>query len=448
MIKVRVEAQNPRANLGNYDDIYRSFSWSDFESNFTWSETGKMNIVHEAVDRWTAMPDKSDSIALIFEKTGYTVKFTYRDLKRISCRWANLFKHHGLKYGDRLILFLEPCPEYYFALLACARSGIIFCPMYSTLSPEEMAERLLNSKPRGIITSPELIERLPLEASRTADIVYLTHGPVRKIFPEEIIIPDLQEDVDDECEPVWVENDTPLSITYIPDSNGPSKGIIHSHGGMSGYLMTARYALDLKEGDVLRTDGDPAWLNAVVYGAFAPWLCRATSVIQGNPFSVHGCYRTLERHRVDAWYTTPGTLNNLKKAGEKIINRYDLSQLRHLAVAGNHLNPDVFFWVKENLNIAPHDMWGMTEIGMIGISNFPAMDIKPGSIGKPVPGIEAAVVDENGTPLSILSLGELALKTVRPGSAMMTGIWRNDQRYREYFRECGLVFNRRYGHGR
>ena len=185
-------------------------------------------------------------------------------------------------------------------------------------------------------------------------------------------------------------------------------------------------------GPYLWTDADPGWVTGMVYGAFAPWLCGAVSVVQGDTFAASTWYRTLERHRVSTWYTTPRTIARLQEAGDDLPGRYDLSSLQHIATVGENLAPEQFFWTKEALKHSPHDTWWMTETGMICLANFPSMAIKPGSMGKPVPGIEAEVLDENGEPVPDLTMGELAL---RPGwPSMMTGIWMDPPRYQAYFR--------------
>jgi acetyl-CoA synthetase len=201
---------------------------------------------------------------------------------------------------------------------------------------------------------------------------------------------------------------------------------------MVGYLSTGRWVLDLTEQSVLWTDGDPAWVTGTAYGAFSPWLCGATSVIQGDPFSASSWYRTMERHKVAVWYTTPMTVRRLMEAGADLPGRYDFSNLRHIATVGETLVPELFYWVRENLKHSPHDTWWMTETGMICIANYPSQVIKPGSMGKPVPGVEAAVLDPKGEPLPILTLGELALKAGWP--SMMRAIWKDDDRFNAYFR--------------
>ena len=163
MIKARIDAENPEANIASYAESYKSFSWTDIEKEFTWDQSGKINIVHEAVDRWAERPEKQDQAALIFEKNGNVNTFSYLDLKEISCQWANLFDEYGFKTGDRLFIFLPPCPEIYFTMLACARLGILFCTLFSSSTFDELLVRLESAEPSGILTHPDLAERIPLE---------------------------------------------------------------------------------------------------------------------------------------------------------------------------------------------------------------------------------------------------------------------------------------------
>ena len=187
--------------------------------------------------------------------------------------------------------------------------------------------------------------------------------------------------------------------------------MVHAHRDRVGMRYTAEAVLDLSEDTIVWVDADPAWVTGTVYGAFAPWLCGAVTVVQGNPFMPSNWYWTLERQKVEVFYTTPRTIRRLREGGPDLPRRYDLGRLRHIATVGAPLVPDLFYWVRRHLRLSPHDTWWMTEAGMICIANFPSMDIKPGSVGKPVPGVEVAILDETGNPLPSLSLGELAVKT-------------------------------------
>ncbi len=435
MIKALIPPENENGLLGRYADAHQRISWRDVEKEFTWGETGNVNIAHEAVDRWAGDRDKRDRKGLIFEKAGKVEEFTYLELRERSSQWANLLIECGFGVGDRLFIFLTPSPETYFVLLACARLGVIFSPLYPSLTFDELDIRLQNARPRGIVTHPDLVERLPLHAMSSVENVFLIDGPSLNAFPGEVIVPNVITELPKKCASRWLRGATPLYLMYTSGSTGPPKGVVHAHQDMLGYLITARYVLNLSEKSVLWTDGDPGWVTGTVYGAFAPWLCGATTVIQGDQFSASTWYRTLEKHRVTAWYTTPRTLTRLMEAGDDLPGRYDFSHLQHVSTVGETLAPEQFYWAKTALQHAPHDTWWMTETGMICIANFPSMSIKPGSMGRPVPGVEAAVLDEQGEPLPNLTMGELALRTGWP--SMMTGIWMDAPRYQAYFRFKG-----------
>ncbi len=432
MIKARIKAANSDANIGSYGKTYREFSWEEAEEQFVWKKTGKMNIGYEAVDRWAEDPKTRDRTAFVFESEQGITRLSYLDLKGLSCRWSNVLTDLGFKPGDRLFIFLLPCPEIYLAMLGCARTGVIFSPLYATLGYDELEERIRNGEPKGILTHPDLAEVLPLEAMAAVECLLFHQGPVPGRFRREVELSPLLDAASDDREPEWVDENAPLYLIYTSGSTGPPKGVVHAHRDMVGMRSTGRYVLDLREHSILWTDGDPAWITGTVYSTFAPWLCGACTVVQGVPFSASTWYRTLESHRVSVWYTTPMTIKRLLAAGEDLPTRYDFGHLRHMATVGETLAPELFYWVKENLNRSPHDTWWMSECGMICIANFPSMDIKPGAMGRPVPGIEAAVIDENGDRLPLLTMGQLALKT--PWPSLMQGIWRDEDRYDAYFR--------------
>jgi len=432
VFKARIKAENPESNLKSYDQTYTSFSWSEVEKEFTWHRSGKINIVHEAIDRWAEKSDKQQQKALIFEKGGEERSFSYLDLREKSCQWANLLVKYGFRTGDRLFIFLPPCPETYFALLACCRIGVLFCNLFSSLGFDELEVRLESAEPSAILTNPDLAEMIPFDTMKGVEHIFLTEGPLSGAFPGEVLVQPLLEQMPKEFDTKWLSRRMPLYLNYTSGSTGTPKGVVHTHHDMVGILSTARYVLDLREDTVLWTEANPAWVTGTVYGAFAPWLCGATTLVQGDHFSASNLYRTLEKHQVSVWYTTPTTIRRLIEAGEDLPGRYDFSNLRHIASVGEPLVPELFYWVRQNLKHSPHDTWWMTETGIICLANFPSMDIKPGSMGKPVPGIETAIVDDHGEPLPFLSLGELAIRV--GWSGLMSGLWRDEDRYQEYFR--------------
>ncbi len=437
MIKARIPAENPEANLKAYDAACSAFSWAAITATFSRLFGDGINIAHEAIDRWADLPLTAGRSALIFEKGGKSETFSYGQLKTASVCLASVLRARGLEKGDRFFIFLPPCPAVYIAMIACARLGVIFCPLFSSLGYDELAVRITNARPRGLLTHPDLAERVPHDLPGGPEILLLTQGPVPGRFMEELVCPAASATADAALPAAALSPHTPLYLNYTSGATGPPKGIVHTHGDMIGMKATAGWVLDLQEGTVVWTDADPAWVTGTVYSAFAPWLCGATSVVIEDAFMPSTWYWNLERHRISVWYTTPKTLRGLREAGEDLPGRYDLSQLRHIATVGAPLTPDLFYWTRKHIGRAPHDTWWMTETGMICIANFPSVDIKPGAMGKPVPGIQAAVLNETGQQLPPLSLGELAIKTGWP--AMMTGIWEDEPRYKDYFRVSGWM---------
>lgn len=431
MIKARIPAQDCPGT-----PIPPDFKWSDMENEFSWKGTDRMNIITESIDRWAETLERRDHPALVFSKGGTIQTFTYGELQRKSRQWAAMFAKYGFVPGDRLIILLPPCPEVFFAMAACARMGVIFCPVFSSASFYELEIRLESTGPKGILTLPDLVEKISYEFAGQLRHIFLTHGPAAGLFDNEVVINDLPDRMPDDFPPERLAGEAPLYLIYTSGSTRPPKGVIHVHREMTGMLASARWVLDLRPDTILWTDADPAWVTGTVYGAFAPWLCGVTSFVQGDPFTAATWYWTLEKFKISVWYTTPKIIRDLMEAGNDLPNRYDLSALRHIVTVGAPLVPELLYWIKDHLNNrCPHDTWWMTETGIICIGNLPCRDIKPGSIGKPLPGIEAAVLDETGSPLPALSLGELALK--RPWPGLTTGLWQDPDRFQRYFTEDG-----------
>ncbi len=435
MIKARIQAENPNANLGSYDATRKAFSWKEEERAYGMAGAERINIAAEAVDRWAADPECRDITALLFEQNAKVLTYSYADLREASCRWANLFHDHGLQPGERLFIFLPPCPETYLAMVACARMGVVFCNVFATSTYNEVEFRIGNARPAAILTHPDLAEQLSVDVMKTVRRVFMIRGPLPGVFPGEVSIEGLPDKMPPGFENRLLPRRAPLYLNYTSGSTGTPKGIVHAHQDLLGMAATARYVLDLTPGTTLWTEGEPAWVTGTVYGAFAPWLCGATVLVQGDPLSASSLYRTLERHKVEVWYTTPTTIRNLMEEGDDLPRRYDFSRLRHVATVGEPMVPDLFYWGRKNLGRSLHDTWWMTETGIICLANYPSMDIKPGSMGKPVPGMEVAVLDDEGEPVPSMTMGELAIRLEWPG--LMCALWGDEERYEQYFRIPG-----------
>jgi acetyl-CoA synthetase len=433
MTQPRIPARSPAtANLRFYDKTRARFSWAQIENEFSWHGKDRMNIITESIDRWAEDPDRRSHPAMIFQKQDLIETYTYEQLRDKSCQWAGFLEKHGFSRGDRLITLLPPQPEVFFAMAGCARLGVVFCPVFATTGFYELEIRLEQSAPRGILTHPDLVEKLSYDFASQLEHIFLAQSTRAGLYPnEKPVVPEIDR-MPAEFAAEQFNGDTPLYMIFTPGATRPPKGVVHTHRDMIGMLATARWVLDVKPETILWTDADPAWVTGAVYSGYAPWLCGITSVVQGAPFSAANWYYTLEHHKVSVCYTTPRTLRDLMNAGSDLPSRYDLTHLRHLATVGAPMVPDVFYWCGQHFGVFPYENWWMTETGVICIANYPSMDIKPGSIGKPVPGLHAAILDESGEELPPDAVGELALKAPWPG--MMDAVWQDNFRFQKYFR--------------
>ncbi|OGP65784.1 MAG: acetate--CoA ligase [Deltaproteobacteria bacterium RBG_13_53_10] len=419
--------------MGDYGEACRSFSWKEIEKRFSWYQTGKVNIAYEAIDRHAEDPVHRDRCCLNFEGEARSISISYGQMKELSNRFANTLRKLGVIKGDRVLIFLPRCPEYYVAILGCAKIGAVCGPLFEALMQATLKERLLDSGAKVLVTSPRMMTRLPVADLPDLKHIILVGAGRSRLRPGEWNWETEMSQASSDCDLEWVRLEDPLYLIYIDDSTGKPKGIVHSHRDMVGQWVTAKWVLDLKEGDVLWTTADPGWVTGTVYGAFAPWLCGAESFVRYGIFDLEGWCRSIESHRISVWYSAPTVFRRLMARGELVLKRYDMSSLRHLVSVGEPLPPEVVYWARRVFKTPIHDTWWMTETGMILIANYPGMPIKPGSIGKPFPGTKVTVLGVEGEEAPPLTLGELAIQKGWP--AMMTQVWRDEVRFREYFRD-------------
>lgn len=422
---------NPKANMGDYAAACQSFSWKEVENRFTWSRTGKVNIAYEAIDRYAEDPAHADRTCLAYEGESRGTRITYREMRDLSNQFANILKKLGVAKGDRVFIFLPRCPEYYIAMVGCAKVAALFGPLFEAQMQVALKERLTDSRATVLITTPRLATRVPFADLPDLRATILVGSGKSVLRPGERSWEKEMAGASPDCEITWVDLEDPLYLIYTYGSAGRPKGIVHVHGDMVGQLVTAEWVLDLRKDDVLWTTADPGWITGTVYGAFASWLCGVENFVRGGKFELEGWCRSIEAHRISVLYAAPMLFRRLMGKEEDVLKRYDLSSLRHLVSVGEPLPSEVVYWARRVFKVPIHDTWWMTETGMIMIANYPSMPVKPGSIGRPFPGIKAAVIDPQGQELPPLTLGELAIRKGWP--AMMRQIWGDGHLYKEYF---------------
>lgn len=428
--RVDVTAASP--NMNNYEETYASFDWSEVEKHFTWHETGKVNMAYEAIDRHIA-EGRGQKIALHYSDPQRDESYTYEQLSLLSNRFSNVLRKHGLSKGERLFIFMPRTPELYAALLGSLKMGLVVGPLFEAFMETAVKDRLLDSGASAIVTTPALLPRI--KRDELPELKHIIVVSTEDAPEGTISYRDEMAAASEEAEIEWLDREDGLLIHYTSGSTGKPKGVFHVQNAMLQHYHTGRVVLDLKEDDVYWCTADPGWVTGTSYGIFAPWLNGATNVVRGGRFSPQDWYRTLQRFGVTVWYSAPTAFRMLMGAGDDVVSQFDLSSLRHVLSVGEPLNPEVVRWGLKVYGQRIHDTWWMTETGAQLICNYPAMEIKPGSMGRPIPGVQAAIIDDAGNELPPYRMGNLAVRT--PWPSMMRKIWNNPAKYEEYFRIPG-----------
>lgn len=428
----RIPAMSTNGNLQSYENARETFSWDQIEKQFSWYTTGKVNMAYEAIDRHVDN-GKGNKVALMYSDQHREEQYTFSQLSSSSNSFANGLRQLGIQKGDRVFIFMPRTPELYISVLGSIKVGAIIGPLFEAFMETAVKDRLEDSGATAIITTASLLPRI-----RRDDLPELKHIILVGNHTEEgngIVSYESLMNNSDEANIEWVDKEDGLILHYTSGSTGRPKGIFHVHNVMLQHLYTGQIVLDLKEEDIYWCTADPGWVTGTSYGIFAPWLNGVTIVVRGGRFSPNDWYSTIEKYKVTVWYSAPTAFRMLMGAGDDVVKQFDLSSLRHILSVGEPLNPEVVRWGMKVYEHRIHDTWWMTETGGQLICNYPSMDIKPGSMGKPIPGVSATIIDDNGNELPPYRMGNLAIAT--PWPSMMRKVWNNDAKYNEYLRIPG-----------
>lgn len=421
-------------NLTDYEEARRSFSWAQAEQHFSWSKTGRVNMAHECIDRHVE-DGYGDKRALHYLEGDDERVWTFAELKQETDRWATALRNEGVRRGDIVFIFLPKNADCYIAMLATVKLGAVAGPLFEAFMEEAVRDRIADCDGRFLITDPDLAVRVPRSDLPSLEKVFVTAG-VEQCREDEISwngILAATQVTDSPTE--WVELDAPLNIHYTSGSTGKPKGIVHAHRAMIHQYQTGHWVLDIQDEDVYWCTAHPGWVTGTVYALFAPWLNRATIVVSCGRFDADSWYAAIEKAGITVWYSAPTAFRMLKAAGAEVAARYDLSTLRHVLSVGEPLNPEVIYWGLEQLGLRIHDTWWMTETGAQLIVNLPSEPIKPGSMGRPIPGIDICILDDAGIEQASGDIGHLAIRAPWPG--LMREVWQNEAKYQSYFQFGG-----------
>jgi acetyl-CoA synthetase len=425
-------------NLRDYAAACAAFRWDDARQLLDGLPDGQgLNMAYEAVDRHLHK-GRADKAALRWiGKSGARRELSFRQLCEETSRFANALESLGVKPGERVFVMMGRLPELYVSVLGALKAGCAVTPLFSQFGPEPIATRAEMADARVMVTTPELYHR-KVQALR-GRLPGLRHVILTGEAPEErgtcswddVVTPALPEYA---IGPTEAESMALLHFTS--GTTGRPKGAVHVHDAVLAHAVTGVYALDLHEDDVFWCTADPGWITGTSYGILAPLCNGVTSVVVEAEFDAQSWYSVLEQERVTVWYTAPTAIRMMMKLGAEAVKGYDLSALRFAASVGEPLNPEGVVWGLEAFGLPFHDNWWQTETGGIMIANFAALDVKPGSMGRPLPGITAGIVrrrEDGGIEVIDEPLvdGELALRT--PWPSMMRGYLHEDERYRKCF---------------
>jgi acetyl-CoA synthetase len=392
------------------------------------------------VDRHAAGA-RRDRVALrCLSREGARRDFTYADLRDETSRFANVLKQLGVAKGDPVAVLAGRIPELYIAALGTLKHGSVFTPLFSAFGPEPIQSRIDIARARVLVTTDALY-RKKVEAIR-ASMPSLEHvllvgdsASTRKLSNVRHLR-SLMAEADGRFTIPATDPEDAALLHFTSGTTGKPKGAVHVHQAVVAHHATARFALDLHPDDVFWCTADPGWVTGTSYGIVAPLALGLTSIVDEADFDAERWYTILRAENVSVWYTAPTAIRMMMKVGLDAARKHRLPSLRLLASVGEPLNPEAVMWGAEAFGRPFHDNWWQTETGGIMIANFVAMEVRPGSMGLPLPGIEAAIVRRTGEQaIEVVDTpdteGELAL---RPGwPSMFRAYLSDEERYRRCF---------------
>ncbi len=439
-IAKQVSAAAVPPNMVDYTATRQAFTWPAARAELDGLPGGGgLNIAHEAVDRHV-LAGRGERVALRWiAKDGGVRDHSYADLARLSNRFANVLVGLGVARGDAVFCLTGRIPQLYAAALGAWKRGAVFSPLFSAFGPEPVRSRMAIGRAKALVTTATLYRRkvAPIrEQLPDLQHVFVIRDDRSEALPANTHDLDALLDGADACFAIPPTDPEDVAILHFTSgTTGAPKGAMHVHGAVVAHYATARYALDLHDGDMFWCTADPGWVTGTSYGIVAPLVGGATMIVDEAEFDAERWYRILQDNRVTVWYTAPTAIRMLMKRGAALAGNYDLSALRFVASVGEPLNPEGVVWGVEAFGLPIHDNWWQTETGGIMIANFAASPVKPGSMGRPLPGVEAAIVRRDGGQVVVVDApdtqGELAL---RPGwPSMMRGYLDQPARYEKAF---------------
>lgn len=428
-----------KPNMQDYKDLARTFNWQDERRHLEGLPDGKgLNIAHEAVDRHAAGPLQNTVALRWLRKDKSIQEATYADLKKRTAQFANVLSLLGIQKGDTVFSFAGRIPELYIAALGTLKKTAVFCPMFSVFGPEPVWQRLSRGNARVLVTTTalyhktvlQILDRLP-----SLQFILLTDA-VAPVSERILSLPVLMEQASDQFVVPPTDPETPALLHFTSGTTGMPKGALHVHQAVLTHYTTGKYILDFHKGDMFWCTADPGWVTGTSYGIIAPLVNGVTNIVDEEEFDAVRWYGILQDQKINVWYTAPTAIRRLMRMNIRPREVYHLDHLRLMLSVGEPLHPDAVVWCQKTFGVPVLDNWWQTETGGIMIANFPAMTVRPGAMGKPLPGVEAEIAEVTDTDIHIITdtekQGQLVLKKGFP--SMFRGYLHEEERYQKCFR--------------
>ncbi|ADN08605.1 acetate--CoA ligase [Sulfurimonas autotrophica] len=425
-------------NLLDYEKVYNSFKWEDVAKEFDGLPSGGLNIAHEAIDRH-ADSDKADKVALLWlGEKGQKVSYTYMQMKKETAKFANVLKSLGIKKGERIYTLSPRLPELYIGAIGILKNLSVMCPLFSQFGPGPILQRMQSGDATALLTTQKLFNkkiRPMLNELKGLKYILLIDAEEDE---NEIIrsLPKLMQEASDEFEIPPTDPEDMSLLHFTSGTTGMPKGVVHVHKAIYTHWMTGKYVLDFHEHDNYWCTADPGWVTGTSYGIITPWVHGVTNIVDESEFNANRWYEILQNEKVSVFYTAPTAIRRLMRIDNEPTEEYDLSHLRLIQSVGEPLNPEAVIWGVEKLKMAIHDNWWQTETGGIMIANLISQTVRPGSMGRPLPGITAAIVRQNGdgTVTEVTEPGKDGDLALRPGwPSMFRAYLHNEEKYKKSF---------------